>query len=295
MYSAFLRSLPAPRALTHGTHRPVQLVVSPLSPSLPLSLFFFCFFAQQLLNESALSAKYGEKAGDADIAKTQRKDLVKGVTRGDETTERLDSAYAMAQNSANAGEEILNNLHDQREKILSARCSAEAMEGDMDTSERKMSRMACEKCIQRWVLWVIAFMIIGGLLFFLYWKMEIEPEKRSNCQRDRDGNCVDGGGGGGGRESPSRRSRAGSGEVVVESKVGRRYYYEGGRYEHDDDAYARGGGGGGGGGDGGGGGGGGGGYRRLLSASSKLVTAAEDLDTRTYMRYKARGMTMTMF
>jgi hypothetical protein len=24
------------------------------------------------------------------------------------------------------------------------------MEGDMDVSERKMSRMACEKCIQRW-------------------------------------------------------------------------------------------------------------------------------------------------
>jgi hypothetical protein len=32
---------------------------------------------------------------------------------------------------------------------VSLYCS-EHMEGDMDVSERKMSRMACEKCIQRW-------------------------------------------------------------------------------------------------------------------------------------------------
>jgi hypothetical protein len=44
---------------------------------------------------------------------------------------------------------------------------------------------------QRWVLWVILYMFIGGLLFFLYWKLEIEPEKKRNCQRDQHGDCLD--------------------------------------------------------------------------------------------------------
>ena len=184
-----------------------------------------CVLCPQLLDESALNSKYGDKAADAEISKTQRKELVKGVARGDEASERLDKAYSMAQNTANAGDEILNKLHDQREKILSARCSAEAMEGDMDTSERKMSRMACEKCIQRWILWVIAFMFIGGLLFFLYWKLEIEPEKSRNCRRDQQGKCIEGEGE---YDGSSQRSRAGSGQ---ESRLGR-YYYE--------DAYAKG-------------------------------------------------------
>jgi hypothetical protein len=51
--------------------------------------------SSQLLDESALSSKYGEKAGDADIGKTQRKELVKGVAKGDETGDRLDKAYSM--------------------------------------------------------------------------------------------------------------------------------------------------------------------------------------------------------
>ena len=163
----------------------------------------------------------------------QRKELVKGIARGDEAGERLDRANTMAQSTSNAGDAILHKLHDQREKILSARCSAEAMEGDMDTSERKMSRMACEKCIQRWILWVIAFMFIGGLLFFLYWKLEIQPEKNRNCRRwDDQGKCVEDGGQYDG--SGGGKGRAG---VGLSRRMGRPEPYA---YYADDDAYAKG-------------------------------------------------------
>jgi hypothetical protein len=111
------------------------------------------------------------------------------VQRGDDATERLDASVSMAQRTDEIGDDILQSLQEQREKILSARCSAEAMEGDMDISERKMTQMACEKCIQRWVLWVIAALFVSGLLFFLYWKIEIEPEKKRNCVRDESGAC----------------------------------------------------------------------------------------------------------
>jgi len=111
------------------------------------------------------------------------------VQRGDDATERLDASVSMAQRTDDIGDDILESLQEQREKILSARCSAESMEGDMDISERKMTQMACEKCIQRWVLWVIAALFVTGLLFFLYWKIEIEPEKKRNCARDESGAC----------------------------------------------------------------------------------------------------------
>jgi len=58
------------------------------------------------------------------VSKGQRKGLVQGVARGDETSDRLDKAHTMAQNTTRAGDEILNKLHGQREKVLSARCSA---------------------------------------------------------------------------------------------------------------------------------------------------------------------------
>ena len=111
------------------------------------------------------------------------------MQRGDDATERLDASVSMAQRTDEIGDDILQSLQEQREKILSARCSAESMEGDMDISERKMTQMACEKCIQRWVLWVIAALFVTGLLFFLYWKIEIEPEKKRNCARDESGAC----------------------------------------------------------------------------------------------------------
>lgn len=112
------------------------------------------------------------------------------MAKGEQNTERLNSAHQMASSTADVGDQILKSLHDQREKIVSARVAAEGMEGDMDTSERKMRRMECEKCVQRWILWVIAGMFVIGLLFFLYWKMAIEPEKQRNCERDQDGRCV---------------------------------------------------------------------------------------------------------
>ncbi len=112
------------------------------------------------------------------------------MAKGEQNTQRLNSAHQMASSTADVGDQILKSLHDQREKIVSARVAAEGMEGDMDTSETKMRRMACEKCVQRWILWVIAGMFVIGLLFFLYWKMAIEPEKQRNCERDQDGRCV---------------------------------------------------------------------------------------------------------
>lgn len=172
---------------------------APPSPSRPASAPFGirnpltsqppALASHQLLNESRLDKKYGAKSSDDSIAKNQRNDLIKGVQRGDDATERLDASVSMAQRTDEIGDDILQSLQEQREKILSARCSAEAMEGDMDISERKMTQMACEKCIQRWVLWVIAALFVSGLLFFLYWKIEIEPEKKRNCVRDESGAC----------------------------------------------------------------------------------------------------------
>ena len=77
------------------------------------------------------------------------------------------------------GDAILQNLQEQREKILSARVSAETMEEDMNISERRMTRMACEKCIQKWVLWVILAAVLAGLVVFAYYKLEIEPSRRT--------------------------------------------------------------------------------------------------------------------
>ena len=173
--------------------------------------------SHQLLNESRLDKKYGAKSSDDSIAKNQRNDLIKGVQRGDDATERLDASVSMAQRTDDIGDDILESLQEQREKILSARCSAEAMEGDMDISERKMTQMACEKCIQRWVLWVIAALFVSGLLFFLYWKIEIEPEKKRNCARDESGAC----------ESYRRRAHA---QLGVDDK----------REELETEAFARG-------------------------------------------------------
>jgi hypothetical protein len=133
--------------------------------------------------------------------------------------------------------------------------------------------LACEKCIQRWILWVIGFMFIGGLLFFLYWKLEIEPEKNRNCRRDEQGKCVEGGDDGGYDRDNNRRGRAGS-------KLG---YY--------DDAYVAGFNDAAGSSHGRGGGGGGGANRRMLAAAGAGAGAAgaEEQDTQTFLRYKAQA------
>ena len=116
----------------------------------------------QLLDESRLDRKYGAKVSDDSIAKTQRGALVKGVQRGDDASERLDAAVGMATRTDAVGDGIPRNLQEQREKILSARVSAEAMEGDMNISERRMRRMACEKFVQKWVLWFVAALFVFG-------------------------------------------------------------------------------------------------------------------------------------
>ena len=58
------------------------------------------------------------------MAGKQRKSLVKGVAKGEQNTQRLNSAHQMASNTADVGDEILKSLHNQREKIVSARVAA---------------------------------------------------------------------------------------------------------------------------------------------------------------------------
>ena len=129
------------------------------------------------MDESALDAKYGSRVSDESVSKGQRRDLIKGVKRGDDASERLDAAVSMASQTDEVGDAILQNLQEQREKILSARVSAETMEEDMNISERRMTRMAFEKCIQKWVLWVILAAVLAGLVVFAYYKLEIEPSR----------------------------------------------------------------------------------------------------------------------
>ena len=131
------------------------------------------------MDESALDAKYGSRVSDESVSKGQRRDLIKGVKRGDDASERLDAAVSMASRTDEVGDAILQNLQEQREKIMSARVSAETMEEDMNISERRMTRMACEKCIQKWVLWVILAAVLAGLVVFAYYKLEIEPSRRT--------------------------------------------------------------------------------------------------------------------
>ena len=116
---------------------------------------------------------------DESVSKSQRRDLIRGVKRGDDASERLDAAVSMASQTDEVGDAILQNLQEQREKIMSARVSAETMEEDMNISERRMTRMACEKCIQKWVLWVILAAVLAGLVVFAYYKLEIEPSRRT--------------------------------------------------------------------------------------------------------------------
>tara|TARA_B110000977_G_scaffold7965_1_gene10790 strand:+ start:325 stop:774 length:450 start_codon:yes stop_codon:yes gene_type:complete len=125
-----------------------------------------------------LDFRYGG-VSDKTVAKNQRSALLKGVKLGDENSERLDASIAMASSTDEVGYAILQNLQEQREKILSARVSTETMEEDMNISERKMTRMACEKCIQKWVLWVIAGCVLAGVIFYAYYKLKIEPDKQS--------------------------------------------------------------------------------------------------------------------
>lgn len=116
---------------------------------------------------------------DESVSKSQRRDLIRGVKRGDDASERLDAAMSMASRTDEVGDAILQSLQEQRDKILSARVSAETMEDDMSISERRMTRMACEKCIQKWVLWVIFAAVLAGLIVFAYYKLEIEPSRRT--------------------------------------------------------------------------------------------------------------------
>lgn len=107
----------------------------------------------------------------------QRKAALTGVERSAATGERLERTQRTALESAATGEEILNKLHDQREKILSARASAGHMERDMDKSERRMTQLSCEKCVQRWAFCFLVTLVLGGLSFFLWWKLQHRDEE----------------------------------------------------------------------------------------------------------------------
>ena len=76
----------------------------------------------------------------------------------------------------NAGDAILTALHGQRNKVLSARVNNESMQSDMDVSERRMSRMACERCVQRYICLICLLLVIGGASFYLYWRYELRDD-----------------------------------------------------------------------------------------------------------------------
>jgi len=59
-----------------------------------------------------------------DAERARRKAAMDGVERSSMNAERLEQTARTAQESAETGENILSKLHDQREKILSARASA---------------------------------------------------------------------------------------------------------------------------------------------------------------------------
>jgi len=112
----------------------------------------------------------------------RRKAALDGVERGDATSERLEQSARAAGESAETGEEILRKLQEQRDKILSARASAGHMERDMDRSERKMYQLGCEKCMQRWAFCVLVLLVLGGLSFFLYWKLQHQNDDDDDAE-----------------------------------------------------------------------------------------------------------------
>jgi len=101
----------------------------------------------------------------------RRQRAMSQAERAEGGRERLAQSARAASASADAGEEILRELHDQRDKILSARASAGHMERDMDRSERKMYQLGCEKCMQRWAFCALVTLVLGGLSFFLWWRL----------------------------------------------------------------------------------------------------------------------------
>ena len=179
------RRRPRPRQIEHK-----ERVRSPISPiasghrvTAPIDTFASSHWLtppRQLLDESVLALKYGTRASDETVGRNQRSDLLKGVKLGDENSARLASSIKMAAHTDTVGEAILQNLTTQRDTITRARVSAETMEEDMDISERKMTRMACEKCLQRWVLFVIAGCVLAGIIVYAYYKLEIEPARRGD-------------------------------------------------------------------------------------------------------------------
>ena len=121
-----------------------------------------------------------------DAERARRKAAMDGVERSSVNEERLEQTARTAQESAETGENILSKLHDQREKILSARASAGHMERDMDKSAKRMTQLGCEKCMQRWAVCVLVVLVLGGLSFFLWWKLQHRDEERRRQEREGD-------------------------------------------------------------------------------------------------------------
>ena len=121
-----------------------------------------------------------------DAERARRKAAMDGVERSSVNEERLEQTARTAQESAETGENILSKLHDQREKILSARASAGYMERDMDKSAKRMTQLGCEKCMQRWAFCVLVVLVLGGLSFFLWWKLQHRDEERRRQEREGD-------------------------------------------------------------------------------------------------------------
>lgn len=116
--------------------------------------------------------------------RSRRKAAIDGVERSAANAERLERTARTAAESATTGENILSSLREQRDKILSARASAGHMERDMDKSERRMYQLGCEKCMQRWAFCALVCLVLGGLGFFLWWKLRHDRDRGEREERD---------------------------------------------------------------------------------------------------------------
>ena len=121
-----------------------------------------------------------------DAERARRKSAIEGVERSSANADRLEQTARTAVESAQTGENILSKLHDQREKILSARASAGHMERDMDKSERRMTQLGCEKCMQRWAFCVLVLLVLTGLGFLLWYKLEHRDEDKARRKAEED-------------------------------------------------------------------------------------------------------------
>ena len=134
----------------------------------------------------AMSGRERDALLGNDAERARRKTAIEGVERSSANADRLEQTARTAMESAQTGENIMSKLHDQREKILSARASAGHMERDMDKSEKRMTQLGCEKCMQRWAFCVLVLLVLTGLSFLLWYKLKHRDEDKARREAEED-------------------------------------------------------------------------------------------------------------